>query len=144
MIRAGVRPSFSLDLRGSARDFPYVEAFPFQRSWPAIIGVAVFAAIFFFPAYTTFEEARELWQRPDDLFSLTAALFITFWLIGWSLAPLGLSLLLAVLLFGREELRARPGDATHRGGCPRGRCAQHPGNAGAGATALQPLPGGAR
>jgi len=110
MIKSGVRPRFFLALRVKRGEYPYVEIFPFQRHWGAIIVLAVFAVVFAIPAYTTFQEARELWQEPDDLFNLTAALFITFWLIGWSMAPLGMTALLAVLLFGREEVRARPGE----------------------------------
>ena len=110
MIRSGVRPKLSLDLKGSAGNYTYVEVFPFKRSWTAIIILAALDIVFAVPAYTTLMEAIELWQKPDDLFSLTAALFITFWLIGWSMAPLGITLVLAILLFGREEVRARPGE----------------------------------
>ncbi len=110
LIRAGVRPRLSLALPGAAAGYGYVETFPFQRSWVAILVLAVFDVIFTIPAVKTFVEARELWQQPDDLFSLTAALFITFWLIGWSMAPLAMTSLLAVLLFGREEVRARTGE----------------------------------
>jgi hypothetical protein len=41
--------------------------------------------------------------------SLVAALFTTFWLLGWSLAPLAMTALLAVMLFGCEVVKARPG-----------------------------------
>ena len=40
---------------------------------------------------------------------MTSALFIRFWLLGWSIAPLPLTVLLVLLLFGREEVRAEPG-----------------------------------
>jgi uncharacterized protein DUF6498 len=108
-IRQGARPQLRLQLGPLRNSEGYQEVFPFRRSWVAIAVILVFDAVFLIPAITTFREAVELWSRPDDLFNLVAALFITFWLIGWSTAPLLLTTLLAVLLFGREVVTARPG-----------------------------------
>jgi hypothetical protein len=110
MIRKGLRPTLSLRPRALSEAYPYTEVFPFRRHWPFICALAIFDLIFFIPAFNTFHEAVELWQQPDDLFNLVAALFITFWLIGWSIAPLVMTILLLLLLFGREELRARQGE----------------------------------
>jgi len=110
MIRSGLRPTLSLRPRALSETYPYTEVFPFRRHWPLICALAIFDIIFFIPAFNTFHEAVELWQQPDDLFNLVAALFITFWLIGWSMAPLVMTTLLVLLLFGREELRARQGE----------------------------------
>ena len=110
MIRKGLRPSVCLRRPRGGVDFPYAEVFPFRRSWVAIGVLLVFDIVFLIPAFTTFQEARELWQRPEGLFDLTAALFITFWLVGWSMGPLAMTAILAVLLFGREEIRARQGE----------------------------------
>ena len=106
----GIRPRFTLRRPGQGADFPYSETFPFRRHWPLILILAVFDIVFTIPAFTTFREAVELWQQPDDLFNLVAALFITFWLLGWSIAPILMTSLLVILLFGREQIRARPGE----------------------------------
>ncbi len=110
MIRKGLRPHLALAWGRPDEGERYSEVFAFRRSWVAIAAVAVFDVIFLIPAVTTFTEAVELWSRPDDLFNLVGAMFITFWLLGWSLAPLLLTVLLAMLLFGREVVTARPGE----------------------------------
>ena len=109
MIRKGLRPRLRLAWGMPDRGERYREVFPFRKSWIAIAVLLVFDVIFLIPAVTTFREAVELWSRPDDLFNIVAALFISFWLLGWSLAPLVMTALLAVLLFGREIVSARPG-----------------------------------
>ena len=76
----------------------------------AIAIVAVMDAIFLFPAITTFQQAAAQWSRFESLFDLTAALFLTAWLLGWSIAPLLLTTLLVLLLFGREVLLVRRGE----------------------------------
>ncbi|KAA1192010.1 hypothetical protein F0M18_10850 [Pseudohalioglobus sediminis] len=106
----GLRPQFYFGARSRSDSYPYEEAFAFKRHWGAILALAVFDIVFLIPAILTFREASELWQQLDGLFNLVAALFITFWLVGWSLAPLTLTALLLLLLFGRETIRARPGE----------------------------------
>jgi hypothetical protein len=98
-----------LQLGSPSDNTGYREVFPFRRSWVAIAIILVLDAVFLIPAVTTFREAVELWGRPNDLFSVVAALFITFWLIGWSTAPLLLTSIAAVAAFGREVVVARPG-----------------------------------
>lgn len=110
MIKTGARPRIRLSLGTRNGEHGYRKVFPFRRSWVAIGIVGALAAVFFIPALSTFEQSRELWQQPEDIFRLSMALFTTFWLIGWSIAPVALLLVLAVLLFGREEVRARPGE----------------------------------
>jgi hypothetical protein len=85
------------------------EVMPFRRSWKAILFIAVFAIAFTIPAVLTFDQAREEWTQLDTLFDLVSALFLSAWLLGWSIAPLLLNTLLVVLLFGREVLIAQPG-----------------------------------
>ncbi len=109
MIRRGVRPRIRVGLPRPARAGRFREVFPLRRSWAAIAALLVFDVVFLIPAALTFSETVELWRRPDDLFNLVAALFTTFWLLGWSLAPLAMTTLLAVMLFGREVVTARPG-----------------------------------
>ena len=107
--RTGLRPGFRLAWGMPDQGERYREVFPFRRSWIAIAVLLVFDVIFLIPTVTTFREAVGLWSKPDDLFNLVAALFITFWLLGWSLAPLLMTALLMILLFGREIVTARPG-----------------------------------
>lgn len=107
--RTGLRPGFRLAWGMPDQGERYREVFPFRRSWIAIAVLLVFDVIFLIPTVTTFREAVSLWSKPDDLFNLVAALFITFWLLGWSIAPLLMTALLMILLFGREIVSARPG-----------------------------------
>ena len=118
MIRKGIRPRFRLgfDLPGQQNRFR--RELPFKRTWVAIIILAIFDIVFLIPAITTFQQAVELWTKPDDLFNLVAALFITFWLVGWSVAPLLMTAILAFLLFGREVITANPGRVDQFFGVP--------------------------
>ena len=109
MKRVGIRPRFRVGRDRATRDERFRQVFPLPKSWLAIGVLLVFDGVFLVPAVTTFRETVELWRRPEDLFNLVAALFTTFWLVGWSLAPLGMTALLAVMLFGREVVRAGPG-----------------------------------
>ena len=109
MIRKGLRPGFRLGFERPGSEYRFRLVLPFRRHWVAIAVVAVFDAVFLFPAITTFQQAAEGWARFDDLFDLTAALFLTGWLIGWSIAPLLLTAILALMLLGREVVRAGPG-----------------------------------
>ena len=108
MVRKGLRPSFRFGFIRPWKQARYAEVFPFRRSWPAILILLVLDIVFLIPAITTFREAISLWSQPDDLFNLVAALFISFWLLGWSIAPILLTLLLLALVFGRESVRAGP------------------------------------
>ncbi|PLW68184.1 DUF6498-containing protein [Pseudohalioglobus lutimaris] len=114
----GIRPDIALHWRGRGDSYPYEETFALPRHWGAIIALAVFDLVFAIPAVITFRQASELWQQADSLFNLITALFLTFWLLGWSLAPLTMTALLLMLLFGRESLRARPGELAIELGLP--------------------------
>lgn len=85
------------------------EVMPFRRSWTVIAIVAVLATVFLIPAITTFNTALLEWGQQETLFDLVSALFLSLWLLGWSVAPLFLTGLLLLLLTGREILSARPG-----------------------------------
>jgi hypothetical protein len=65
--------------------------------------------IFLIPAITTFSQASGQWSSLDSLFELVAALFLSAWLLGWSVAPLALTGILVLMLFGRETLTVYPG-----------------------------------
>ena len=109
MIRKGLRPGFKfgLDLPGDAGEFRKV--LPFRRSWVAIAILAVMDIAFSIPAVITFQQAISEWGRFDSLFDLVGALFLSAWLLGWVIAPLIMTTILVVLLFGREVLKAGPG-----------------------------------
>ncbi|MCW8925629.1 MAG: DUF6498-containing protein [Xanthomonadales bacterium] len=79
----------------------------FRRSWVAITVLAAFDVVFMIPAITTFQQAAAEWGRFDSLFDLVGALFLTAWLLGWSMGPLLMTTILLLLLFGREVLMVR-------------------------------------
>lgn len=109
MKRSGLRPRFSFGRNKQGRHAGFQREYSFRKSWIAIAIVLVFDIIFLIPAYMTLQEAVALWRAPGDLFSLVAALFTSFWLLGWSMAPLLITAILLVMLFGREVVRGRAG-----------------------------------
>ena len=109
MKRSGLRPGFSFGRNRQDRHAGFKREYSFRKSWIAIAVVLVFDIIFLIPAYMTLQETVALWRAPEDLFSLVAALFTSFWLLGWSMAPLLITTILLVMLFGREEVRGRAG-----------------------------------
>ena len=109
MKRPKNRPTLRFSTGFSSSQEVLREILPFRRSWKAILFIAVFAIAFTVPAVLAFVQARDEWLQLDTLFDLVAVLFLSLWLLGWSIAPLLLNTLLIVLLFGREVLFARPG-----------------------------------
>jgi hypothetical protein len=108
MIRKGLRPGFRLVIRPRSETGGYQKTWGFRRSWIAIGIIAVMDIIFLVPAITTFSQASSEWSSLNSLFELVAALFLSAWLLGWSIAPLALTGILVLLLFGRETLTAYP------------------------------------
>ena len=109
MKRPKHRPKLRFSTGFSSGQETLREALPFRRSWKAILFISVFAIAFTVPAVLTFIQARDEWSQLDTLSDLVSALFLSLWLLGWSIAPLILNSLLIVLFFGREVLFARPG-----------------------------------
>ena len=109
MIRKGLRPRIRPALDLGAGDSGFRRVLPFKRSWLAIGILLVFDVIFTIPAITTFQQAAGQWGKFDDLFDLVSALFLSAWLLGWSVGPILMTTILAVLLFGREVVKASPG-----------------------------------
>ena len=109
MKRKGIKPRIrpALDLPGDGSD--YRRVLKFKRSWVAIIVLAAFDLVFLIPAITTFQQAAGEWARFNDLFDLVAALFLTAWLLGWSIGPLLMTTILVLLAFGREVIKVRNG-----------------------------------
>ncbi len=91
---------------------------PFRRSAVAILIVAVMAVIMSVPAVGVFSDAAGAWTRLDGLFDLTTALFLSGWLLGWSVGLFILYALVMILWFGRETLVLRPGCVEIRFGLP--------------------------
>jgi hypothetical protein len=85
------------------------QVFPFRRSWVVIGVIAAFDAVFIIPAVTTFQQAIHEWQSLDSLFELTSAIFLSAWVLGWSIAPLIMTLVIVLMLTGREVLKVRQG-----------------------------------
>lgn len=98
---------FALDLPSTAHKVRRV--LPFRRSLPVILVITAIDVAVMFPAVSAYAQASKSWHNLDSLFDLTSAVFITAWLIGWSVAPLILSLLILVLLTGREVLIGQSG-----------------------------------
>jgi len=108
MIRKGLKPGFKFGPESPAHGEGFRKDLPFRRSWVAIGIVAAMDAAFLFPAFITFRQAMSEWSAYDSLFDLVGALFLSAWLIGWSMAPLILTAILVMMLFGREVLKAGP------------------------------------
>jgi hypothetical protein len=109
MIRKGLRPRFRLGTATGHSHEQYPRLWRFRRSWVAITVLAVFDVVFLIPAVATFIQAAGQWNRFDSLFDLVAAVFLSAWLLGWSMAPLIMTGILVLMLLGRETLRIRPG-----------------------------------
>jgi len=114
-LKPGIKPALDLPADGSH----YRRVLKFRRSWIAIVVLLGFDLVFLVPAITTFQQAAEQWAGFNDLFDLVTALFLTAWLLGWSMAPLLLTTVLAVLLFGREVIKVRNGRFVIFAGVPR-------------------------
>lgn len=108
MIRKGLRPGFRIVWGGAGGQDAHQRDFPFRRSWPVIVVLAIFDAVFMFPAISTFGQLSSAGSM-ESLFDVVIVVFLSGWLIGWSLAPLAMTAILLVLLFGRETVSARPG-----------------------------------
>ena len=109
MIRKGLRPGFKIGIDLPDDKDALRKVLPFRRSWVAIIILAIMDLIFIIPAIITVQQAAEEWSKFDSLIDLVGALFLSAWLLGWSIGPLVMTGILALLLFGREVLKARPG-----------------------------------
>ncbi len=109
MIRKGLRPGFKIGFDQPVERGGFRKVLPFRRSWLAIAILAIFDIVFLIPAVLTFQEAAGAWSGFNNLFDLVAALFLTAWLMGWSIAPLSMTAILLVMLFGREVVTAHRG-----------------------------------
>jgi hypothetical protein len=109
MIRKGLRPGFKIGMDLPGQDDDFRRVLPFRRSWLAIGILAAMDTAFIIPAVLTFQQAATQWGKLDGLFDLVIAVFLSAWLLGWSIAPLLMTTILIVLLFGREVIKAHPG-----------------------------------
>jgi hypothetical protein len=118
MIRKGMRPKFRFGLDLTDRNTTYRRVLPFKRSWLAIGILAVFDIIFTIPAISTLQDAIAQWGSFDDLFDLVIALFQTGWLLAWITAPIIMTVILAVMLLGRESINVSRGKLEQFFGLP--------------------------
>jgi hypothetical protein len=109
LIRKGIRPTFRFRSGWRRQGDEFAQSWPLRRSWIAILAVLAFAVVFLLPAIGAFRQAVNEWSRFESLFDLVGAVFITAWLTGWSIAPIGLILLALLMIVGREVVRVRPG-----------------------------------
>jgi hypothetical protein len=109
MIRKGLKPGFRIGIASPAEQNEFRQVLPFRRSWVAIVILAVMDAAFLVPTVLTFQQAMGEWGNLDSLIDLVAAAFLSAWLLGWVIAPLIMTTILVLLLFGREVLKAGPG-----------------------------------
>jgi len=109
MQRTGIKPGFRIGILLPVGRANLRRVFPFRKSWIAIGVLAAMDAVFLVPAALTFRQAAGEWAHFDSLFDLVGAVFLSAWLLGWSIAPLLMTGILLLMLFGREVLTARPG-----------------------------------
>lgn len=109
MIRKGLRPGFRLSVGGHDSRVQYPNLWRFRRSLVAIAVLVVMDIIFLIPAMLTFSQAGSQWGQLDSLFNLVIALFLSAWLLGWSIAPVLITGILVLMLLGRETLKIGPG-----------------------------------
>lgn len=118
MIRKGIRPGFRFGFERPLEGEVLQRDFRFRRSWVAIIVLLVMDVVFLIPAISTFQQISGGIGDSDSLFGLVAVLFLAAWLLGWSMAPLVMTSILLVLIFGREVVRVGPGLMTISIGLP--------------------------
>ncbi len=109
MIRRGLKPGLRFGFDRSIGRDGFRRVLPFRRPWIALLVVAAMDIAFILPAISVFRHATAGWSEFDTLFDLVITLFMSAWLLGWAVAPLSLSLILVLLLFGREVISAQPG-----------------------------------
>jgi len=109
LTRLGVPETFRLTMDMPWERHKLRRVLPFNRSLPVIIILAAIDVAVMIPEVSTFDRVMQSWQAMDSLANLTGAVFMTAWLLGWSVAPLILTLILLLLLTGREVLIGRPG-----------------------------------
>ena len=105
----GLPDAFRLTFDFPSSEYSVRRVLPFRRAWVAMAVIAAIDAAVMIPAMMTYRQAMVSWRSLDSLFDLTSAIFVSAWLIGWSVAPLVLSLILVLMLTGREVLIGRPG-----------------------------------
>jgi hypothetical protein len=109
MQRTGIKPRFRIGTLLPVGRTNLRRVLPFRKSWIAIGVLGLMDAVFLAPAVITFRQAAGEWAQFDTLFDLVGAVFLSAWLLGWSIAPLLLTGILLMMLFGREVLTVKPG-----------------------------------
>jgi hypothetical protein len=109
MIRKGLRPGFKVGTGIMNGADGYRRVWRFRRSWVAIAILAAMDAAFLVPTFTTLNQVSSSFGEFNSLFDLVGIVFMSAWLLGWSMAPLIMTSILVLMLFGREVLLLRPG-----------------------------------
>lgn len=87
----------------------YRRVWGFRRSWVAIAILAAMDVAFLVPAFITFNQVSSSFGQFNSLFDLVGIVFMSAWLLGWSMAPLIMTSILVLMVFGREVLLVRSG-----------------------------------
>lgn len=82
----------------------YEKVMPFARSQGALIVFGIFLLVFAAVELNVLLETLELWGGANDLFNLASAIFMTCWLLGWSIAVLFILIIFLGMLYGRGLL----------------------------------------
>ncbi len=118
MNRRGIRPRFKLALGWPGKTAAVRRVLPFRRPWKVIVILTLVDIAFIVPAVITLKQAGSEWGQFDSLFELVTAIFLSAWVLGWSVGPLIMTAVLLMLMFGREVLVARPGQVELYFGLP--------------------------
>ena len=108
MFRGGTRPAFRFGLEKPLDGESFRREYRFRRSWVAIAVLLVMDAVFLFPAFSTSRQLLSFSDGIHSLFDLVIVLFLGAWLMGWMMAPLAITGILILMLFGREAVRLAP------------------------------------
>ena len=108
MFRKGIRPAFRFGFARPLDGEVFRREYRFRKSWVAIAVLLVMDAVFLFPAFSTSRELLSFSDGIDSLFDLVSVLFLGAWLMGWMMAPLALTGIVILMLFGREAVRLAP------------------------------------
>lgn len=100
------RISFDLPVK---RETEFRTVLPFKKFWFVISVIMIIDIVFLIPAIGAFNEASHSWANLESLMDLTFAIFSSVWLLGWSIAPFLMSIVIVFMLFGREVIRAGKG-----------------------------------
>ncbi|RBP47110.1 DUF6498-containing protein [Arenicella xantha] len=101
---------FGIRLGSAVRGNPdYELVSPLAKSVKVMLVLGLITLVLSAVELTVLKQAVGLWSNADELFSLIAALFVTFWLVIWTLPTVLLLFATLVLMFGRMVVVVQAG-----------------------------------